>query len=230
MGGHPDLAPRELEPGGTMTIRFKLTMVFIAVILVANSVLSFVSVEYLGGVWLDEVQTRVRRNLNSARAAYNDRIDRLLYFLRAVSVDRTLAAAMENRDQAGLRSLLRDVHRAGGMDFVCVLDPGGKVTCRAWDPDRKGDDLSRNPVVAKVLKARTLNKPEPASGTIILSARVWPGKGAICRSGLISSSSTPWRRGPPRSSPDPTGWSSPRRFPSWTPGGAWWESCTQAIC
>jgi two-component system NtrC family sensor kinase len=170
MGGHPDLAPGELESDGTMTIRFKLTMVFIAVILVANSVLSFVSVEYLGGVWLNEVQTRVRRNLNSARAAYNDRIDRLLYFLRAVSVDRTLAAAMENRDQAGLRSLLRDVHRAGGMDFVCVLDPGGKVTCRAWDPGPKGDDLSRNPVVAKVLKARTLNKPEPASGTIILSS------------------------------------------------------------
>ena len=152
-----------------MTIRFKLTMVFIAVIVVANSVLSYVSLRYLGGVWLDEVQTRVRRNLNGAWAAYYCRADHLRHFLRAAAVDRTLAAALEAKNDAELRSLLKDVHRAGGMDFVSVLDPNGKVMCRAAQPGRNGDDLSKNPVVAAVLDSVAVQKPQPASGTVILS-------------------------------------------------------------
>ena len=150
-----------------MTIRFKLTMVSIAVILVANSLLSLVGVEYLGSVWLGEVQTRVRRNLNAAWAAYDNRIDRVLYFLRAVSVDRTAVAALKANDRARLSALVDDVHRTGGMDFVSVLDPRGRVIYRALNPQRSGDDLSGNPVIARVQKTR-----EPASGTLLLSAEL----------------------------------------------------------
>ena len=49
-----------------MSIRLKLTTTAIAVILVANSLLSFITLQYLSHVWMGEVQTRVQRNLNSA--------------------------------------------------------------------------------------------------------------------------------------------------------------------
>ena len=52
-----------------MTIRFKFMITAIAAILVANSFLCFATLQYVGHVWLREVQTRVRRNLNSARAS-----------------------------------------------------------------------------------------------------------------------------------------------------------------
>ena len=42
-----------------MSIRFRLTIAAIAVILVANSLLSFLALQYLGRVWMGEVQTRV---------------------------------------------------------------------------------------------------------------------------------------------------------------------------
>ena len=148
-----------------MTIRFKLTMVFIAVILVANSVLSLVGVQYLGSVWLDEVQKRVLRNLSAAKAAYNGRIDRLGYFLRAASVDRTLRAALQNNNQADVTSVLNDIYRTGGMDILSVLDSRGGVVYRARNPQERGDSLAqKNPVVARVLKDRA-----PARGTIIVA-------------------------------------------------------------
>ncbi len=50
-----------------MSIRFKMATIAVAVILVANSLLSFSTLRYLGSVWLNEVQTRVERNLGSAR-------------------------------------------------------------------------------------------------------------------------------------------------------------------
>jgi two-component system NtrC family sensor kinase len=156
-----------------MTIRFKLTMVCIAVILVANSVLSFVSVQYLGSVWLDEVQKRVLRNLNAAGAAYNGRIDRLCYFLRAASVDRTLNAALQGNSQAELKSLLDDAYRTGGMDLLSVLDSRGIVLYRARNPQERGDSLANNPVVARVLKDRA-----PARGTIVVARESLAREGA----------------------------------------------------
>ncbi len=76
-----------------MTIRFKLTTTAVAVILVANSLLSFITLGYISRVWLGEVQTRVHRNLNSAWTAYENYVVRI--------------------------------------DFVALLDPAGKVICRA---------------------------------------------------------------------------------------------------
>jgi len=75
-----------------MTIRLKVTMAAIAVILVANSLLSLVGLEYAQRVWLREVQSRVRLNLNSARSDYNHHVDGIARFLRACT---RLVAATE---------------------------------------------------------------------------------------------------------------------------------------
>jgi len=147
-----------------VTIRFKLTMAAIAVILVANSVVSLIGVEYAGRIWLREVQTRVRLDLNSAWAAYDNQIERIALLLRTMSLDGCFAEALEQHNAKKLEQLLQNARLAGGTDFVSVLNSTGNVVRRARNPDEKGDDLSGNPVVAKVLKDH-----RPASGTIILS-------------------------------------------------------------
>ncbi len=146
-----------------MTIRFKLMMASIAVILVANSVYSFVRLDYFGRAWLKEVQTRVKLDLNSARAAYNNHVDVIASFLRAVSVDQHIAAALTQGKRSELAGLLQNVYRAGGMDFVSLLDAEGKVAYRARNPTQDGGDLSANPLVKSALVGK------PVSGTIVLS-------------------------------------------------------------
>lgn len=145
-----------------MSIRFKLTITAVAVILVANSLLSFITLQYLGYVWLGEVQTRVQRNLNSARASYQKRVELIAACLEGAALDRTLPAAVKRDDRAELAAILRSLHGTGRMDFVALLDPSGIVMCR--ENDRVGENLSADPLVSRVLHQR-----QPASGTIILS-------------------------------------------------------------
>ena len=114
-----------------MSIRFRLTIVAIAVILIANSLLSFITLQYLGRVWMGEVQTRVRRNLNSARAAYLDRVDVIAAFLRATARGQTLAAAAAP-DRAGPRR----PGQSSGLDVLLYLLGLGRAAdsgdvCRA---------------------------------------------------------------------------------------------------
>jgi len=146
-----------------MSIRFRLTIAAIAVILVANSLLSFSALQYLGRVWMGEVQTRVRRNLSSARAAYENQLNVIAAFLLATSRDRTLADAVEENDRATLNSILQGVGVPGTMDFAGLLDANGRVICRVGSR-QSGEDLSADPLVAQVLREH-----RPAQGTIVFS-------------------------------------------------------------
>lgn len=149
-----------------MTIRFKLMMGAIGVILVANSLLTWVNVDYLQRVWLDEVQTRVRLDLNSARAAYGSHIGEISRFLQAMALDRTIAGAMEGGSHGKeLGPLLTKAYHAAGMDFVCVLSADGKMVYRAHNPEQSGDSLLENPLISGVVEQHKL-----IAGTIILSA------------------------------------------------------------
>ena len=129
-----------------MTIRFKLTMGAIAAILVANSLLSLVTVMYLERIWLDEVQTRVRLDLNSARAAYHNHIELISSSLAAASLDPTQAAGTHASPAGGIDCLGLDrLRKAAGIDIVVLLDRQGRVLYRANNPGRYGDSLAHNP-------------------------------------------------------------------------------------
>src|SRR5512136_3105858 len=96
-------------PGGiikAMSIRFKMATIVVAVVLVANSLLSFVTLRYLGSVWLGEVQTRVQRNLNAARAAYERHIELIAAYLKGVARDGTLIDAVEADSAPELEAML----------------------------------------------------------------------------------------------------------------------------
>ena len=146
-----------------MTIRFKLTTTAIAVILVANSLLSFMTLLYLNHVWMREVQTRVQRNLNVASAAYSNHLEVMAALLRATARDRALAAVLEQRDEKELAGVLRELTGPAGLDFVVALDAAGKALCRS-NGGQRGDDLSADPLVASVLRTG-----KPARGTVVLS-------------------------------------------------------------
>jgi two-component system NtrC family sensor kinase len=146
-----------------MSIRFKMATIAVAVILVANSLLSFLTLRYLGSVWLKEVQTRVERNLGSARTAYQKRIDVTTAFLRGTAGDRRWAEIMARSDPVELRRALRSVQEAGGMDFTMLLDAHGTVVGRAQS-DSARDDLSADPLIARALQER-----QAVGGTVIMS-------------------------------------------------------------
>lgn len=155
-----------------MSLRFKLATTAIAVILVANSLLSFVTLQYLGRVWLREVQTRVQRNLNSARAAYQNRIELIAAFLQGVALDRGLRRAIAQDDRTQVADILREHYGTRRMDFMVLLDTRGRVVCRARNA-RAGDDLSDDPLVTRAREQCSL-----ALGTVILSRQRLLAEGA----------------------------------------------------
>jgi len=148
-----------------MTIRFKLIMAAIAIVVVANSILTLMAVEYLEHRWLDEVQNRVRLDLNSARASYDSHLSELSRFLEGVALDRNLALELEKTLSDESRSLLRRAFQAGQMDLLLLTDANGKVVYRAHNPEQSGDSLADNSLVADAIQQK-----RPATGSLCLPA------------------------------------------------------------
>ena len=131
-----------------MTVRLKLTMAFIAVVFVANSLLSLFTVKHFGRVWLGEVQSRVRLDLNSARESYDNHIQGIARFLEAAALDERIAVAMRDDDLWELERLLGLAYKRGGMDIMAAVAPTGQVRLRVHAPASRGDDVWGNPLIS----------------------------------------------------------------------------------
>jgi len=156
-----------------MSIRVKLTIGFIIVIILANATLSLVTVLHIGNVLLREVQTRIRSDLNSAKGVYDDRIDNMAEFLRAASVRRSIVSPLTQGVRGELGVVLQTLREEGKMDMLTLVSARGRVIYRAHNPEQSGDDLSENPIIRKVLKDH-----RPASGTIIVGHETLKKEGA----------------------------------------------------
>lgn len=147
-----------------MTIRVRLTVAFLAVVLAANLLLSLVTIRRVGQVVIEEVQVRVRSDLEAARDVYNNHARSIANFLSAVSLDDTMVQGLPDGGAAHLAGELQKVYRANRADMICLLDSTGRVIYRPANPDARGDSLAGNEVVQA-----SLQRNEPVTGTLIVS-------------------------------------------------------------
>jgi two-component system NtrC family sensor kinase len=150
-----------------MTIRLRMTIGFMAIMLLANSVLYFITTRYINQVLVQEVQTRVRLDLNSARRVYNDRIEFTECFLRALALNKMIGEALGDGDRTRLDELMQGVRRSSKIETFILTDLEGRVVYRRANPQKSGDYVTDNPIIA-----RALSTQGSVSGTAILSREI----------------------------------------------------------
>jgi len=148
------------------TIRFRLTVGFMAVVLAANTAISAITVIHIGNVLLDEVQTRVRLNLNSARQVYDSRLRELAHYLNGVGLDRLrFAPTTVSEPSEALDVLLTKIKEEGELDIVQLVSPMGTIVHRTGSSKHPAGGIHNNPLVEEVLRSRLVQ-----SGTVVFSA------------------------------------------------------------
>lgn len=137
--------------------------------LIATFLTGFVAT--LVGIWtinkstIDEVQNRVRQDINTAKLIYNQTMEKIAYHILFTAERSDLQAIMVDRDYSKmsmLRSLIRNENETQmqsddvNLDMITVIDAGGNVLYRAANPDARGDNLLWLPVVQQCLENKTL--------------------------------------------------------------------------
>jgi two-component system NtrC family sensor kinase len=136
------------------TIWFRLSVGSVAIVLMANVAVSLFILYSIGEMLTEEVQTRVRLDLNSARKLYDRWINEICLLMRATAARRMIPCPLESWNREPLHRLLEHIRQSGEFDILCLLDRKGRVIYRENNPKQTGDDVSYNPIVSQAIRKK----------------------------------------------------------------------------
>lgn len=166
-----------------MTIRFKLTLWFVAVLLLVNSILSYLMLDHVQQLWILEVQERVRLDLLAARAEYLSRGEEIAALLHGTVLSNELTESLHAGKSDAIQACLKRLHRAQPLDLSAVYDKQGRAV--AVGSGRPTEGISPNPLVEAVFRDQAVHV-----GTIRVAggdlARYAPALAARARVELVA--------------------------------------------
>ena len=142
--------------------------------LIATFLTGFVAT--LIGIWtinkstIDEVQNRVRQDINTAKLIYNQTLEKIVSQIQFAAEAVDLHVTIPSRDlpkMENLRGLIRNRQTQDNdvfLDMLSVVDARGNVIYRAANPKVRGDSMLWAQVVSLCLERKT-----PQSSTELIS-------------------------------------------------------------
>ncbi len=146
-----------------MTLGFKLTVAFLAVILVPMAILSYASYKVINSRLMKDARDKAGMGLKAAWTEYYARGEQMRYGMLQAAAMEDIKAAVARRDKAYLKKMMSTWKRMRPyVDVWCVVDGDGVVIARL-NGDYSGDALALNGLVSDALKSA-----EPKISTEIL--------------------------------------------------------------
>jgi two-component system NtrC family sensor kinase len=164
--------PGRINPLSKPDLQTRLIVGF----LIATCLTGFVAA--LVGIWtinkstMDEVQNRVRQDINTAKLIYDHTMERIVSLIQFSAEGSDLYEALgdgKKQRLENLNGLIRHVQvvpTSGEhpfLDMLSVVDMNGKILYRAANPKINGDDMLWDPVVRKCIETR-----EPQASTELI--------------------------------------------------------------
>jgi two-component system NtrC family sensor kinase len=162
-----DRQPRKANPkrkGYAIPITVKLTVSFLIVIVASNIIFTIAGIRLIGNRFEIEAQEKVRTDLNAAREIYLSELRHVEDVTRLTSERFFLRDAIQSGMLEQATYELMGVKANEGLDFLSVTDSNGIVIMRTTNPDRVGDDQSRDEIVAEIFATHL-----PAASTVVVS-------------------------------------------------------------
>lgn len=148
-----------------LNLQNRLVVGFLIATFITGFVASVVSIWTINKNTIDEVQNRVRQDINTAKLIYNQTLESIASHILFTSERSDLQVLMANRNYAkmeGLRSLVRHEQKMPvqsddmTLDMITVVNARGDVLYRAANPEIKGDSMLWLTVVKKCLENKSL--------------------------------------------------------------------------
>jgi len=144
------------------SIRRRLITSFSIVILIPSLIISLVGIRMIQSQVIHQAQNQVISDLNSAREIYTNSLDRVRDAIRINATRRTLILFLSTGDTTNLSMEMERIRWAERLDVLSVTDVSGRVLYRVRSPAVRGDDQSRDQLLAQAL-----HSGQPQEGTVI---------------------------------------------------------------
>jgi two-component system NtrC family sensor kinase len=146
-----------------MSLRSKLVVSFLAVIIICGLVATVVGMQLIGTGIINQAQDKVKHDLNSGREVYREETEKLKNMMRFTAMRFFIKDAISDNDMEILREELEGIRRTESLDILTLTDENGEVLVRSRNPSVKGDDQTHDELVSRVLSTK-----KATAGTVIV--------------------------------------------------------------
>ena len=146
-----------------MDLQSRLAFGFLIAACLTGIFATVVSIWTINKNTIDEVENRVRQDINTAKLIYNNKIDKIMYLVQFTAEGSDLCEIIIRNDTTGMAHLKRLIRKETGnhqandhvfLDMLTVVDKEGRVLYRAANPEISGDSLLNDPVIRNCIKAK----------------------------------------------------------------------------
>ncbi|MCX5846080.1 MAG: cache domain-containing protein [Deltaproteobacteria bacterium] len=158
-----------------LNLQSRLVVGFLIATFLTGFVATLISIWTINKSTIDEVQNRVRQDINTAKLIYNQTLEKIASHILFTAERSDLQVIMAGRDYSkmeNLRGLIRHEHKRETqdddiyLDMITVVDARGNVLYRAANPDIRGDSMLWSPVIKNCLE-----KKSPQFSTELMSTK-----------------------------------------------------------
>lgn len=140
-----------------LTLRAKLVVSFIAVIVISGIVSMYVGVRLIGDEIIRQAQDKVRVDLNSAREIYLEELNRIKYVVRLTATRFFMKQSLGSNNIELMKSELIKIREQESLDILTVTDEQGIVLYRTRNSGVYGDDQSQSDIIKHVIENRDIS-------------------------------------------------------------------------
>jgi len=137
-----------------ISLRSKLIISFIAVIVICGLVATFVAIRLIGTGIINQAQDRVRTDLNSARHIYRGEVEELEASVRLTALRFFIKEALLEHNVETLKSELEQIRKRESTDILTLTDETGRVIVRARNPSVAGDSQRHDELISRALASK----------------------------------------------------------------------------
>jgi len=137
-----------------MSLRSKLVVSFLAVIIICGLVATVVGMQLIGTGIINQAQDKVRIDLNSARHIYQDEIYEVKATLRLTAQRFFIKNAILEGDIETLKTELEGIRKRESLDILTLTDETGRVIVRAQNQSINDESQEHDELVSQALSSR----------------------------------------------------------------------------
>ena len=156
-----------------MSLRGKLVISFLALIIICGLVATLVGRQLIGTGIIDQAQDKVKNDLNSARQIYREESENLKDVVRFTALRFFIKDAIRDSDTETLQSELEKIRKKESLDVLTLTDENGQVVIRLRNPSVNGDSQAQDELVSRVLSGSKI-----VAGTVIVPSEELIKEGA----------------------------------------------------
>ena len=140
----------------TLSLRVKLILSFMTVMLLTGTVSIIAGLRLISDRFVAEMQGKVRMDMNTAREVYSEAIREVENTVRYTADRDIVRDGISRQDRAFLDKRLGQVKVRESLDMFTVVDKTGKVLLRVGASPAAGEGRMENPLVKRALLDKTI--------------------------------------------------------------------------